>query len=103
MFKLSVPNDFLHLAASAMLQLANNGRTNVLCDLAKGIGTLRQDEEDTRFPVKRMPIGLVEYTAQFFASDNLQQVRAYKKNYTNHIIIGYLSNGLPSMVADHVL
>ena len=78
-FKLSVPNDFLHLAASAMLQLANNGRTNVLYNLAKGIGTLRQDEEDTRFPVKRMPMGLVEYTAQFFASDNLQQVRAYKK------------------------
>ena len=103
-FKLSVPNDFLHLAASAMLQLANNGRTNVLYNLAKGIGTLRQDEEDTRFPVKRMPMGLVEYTAQFFASDNLQQVRAYKKIiYTNHIIIGYLSNGLPSMVADHVL
>ena len=63
-----------------MLQLANNGRTNVLYNLAKGIGTLRQDEEDTRFPVKRMPMGLVEYTAQFFASDNLQQVRAYKKN-----------------------
>ena len=92
-FKLSVPNYFLHLAASAMLQLANNGRTNVLYNLAKGIGTLRQDEEDTRFPVKRMPMGLVEYTAQFFASDNLQQVRAYKKIiYTNHIIIGYLSN-----------
>ena len=41
-----VSNDFLHLTASVMLQLANNGRTNVLYNLAKGIGTLRQDEED---------------------------------------------------------
>ena len=39
-FKLSVPKDFLYLAASTMLQLANNGRTNVLYNLAKGIGTL---------------------------------------------------------------
>ena len=67
-FKLSVPNDFWHLAANAMLQLANNGRTNILYNLAKAIGTLRQDKEDTRFPVKRMPMGLMEYTA---ASDNL--------------------------------
>lgn len=104
MFKLSVPNDFLHLAASAMLQLSNNGRTNVLYNLAKGMGTLRQDKEDSRFPIKCMPMGLVEYTAQFFAFDSLQQVkRTYKRTYTNHIIIGHLSNGLPSMVADYVL
>ena len=45
-FKLLVPNDFLHLTASVMLQLASNGQTNVLYNLAKGIGTLRQDEED---------------------------------------------------------
>ena len=100
MFKLS---DFLHLAASAMLHLSNNRRTNVLYNLAKGMGTLRQDKEDSRFPIKRMPMGLVEYTVQFFAFDNLQQVRTCKRIYTNHISIGYLSKGLPSMVADHVL
>jgi len=77
-FKLSVPNDFLPLAASVMLQLSNNGQINVLYNLAKGMGTLRDDKEDSRFPIKRMPMGLVEYTAQFFAFDNLQQVKEYR-------------------------
>ena len=78
-FKLSVPNDFLPHAASAMLQLSNNGWTNVLHNLAKGMGTLRNDKEDSRFPIKCMPMDLVEYTAQFFAFDNLQQVKEHRK------------------------
>ena len=61
-------------AASAMLRLSEGGRTNVLYNLAKGIGTLRPDQSDSRFPIKQMPLGLVEYIAQFFAADNLQQV-----------------------------
>ena len=52
-----------------MLQLSNNGLTNTLYNLVKGMGTLRQDKEDSRFPIKHMPMGLVEYTAQFFAFD----------------------------------
>ena len=40
-FKLLVPNDFLLLSTSAMHQLSKNGRTNVLYNLAKGMGTLR--------------------------------------------------------------
>ena len=35
---------------------------------------LRPDQSDSRFPIKQMPLGLVEYIAQFFAADNLQQV-----------------------------
>ena len=54
-----------------MIQLSKGGRTNIL---AKGIGTMRSDKKDSRFPVMRMPMGLVEYTAQFFAADYLQQV-----------------------------
>ena len=46
-------------------------------------------------------MGLVEYTAQFFAPPTAG--KGIQKNYTNHIIIGYLSNGLLSMVADHLL
>ena len=69
----------LHLAASAMLQLANNGRTNVFYNLAKGIGTLRQDEEVTRFPVKLISHGFGGIHSSIFVSDNLQQVRASKK------------------------
>jgi len=79
-FELLVPNDFLLLSATAMHQLSKNGRTNVLYNLAKGMVTLRQDKEDTRFPIKRMPMGLVEYTAQFFAFDNLQQVNTDNRN-----------------------
>lgn len=74
-FALSVPKDFLCLAASAMVRLSEAGRTNVLYNLAKGIGTMRPDTNISRFPVMRMPMGLVEYTAHFFAVDNLQQVR----------------------------
>lgn len=67
-FMLSVPKDFLCLATSAMVQLSKGGRTNVLYNLAKGIGTMRPDKKDSQFPVMQMPMGLVEYTAQFFCS-----------------------------------
>jgi len=49
----------------------NYKRSNVLYNLAKGVGTLRGDSSDSRFP---MPMGLVEYAANFFVSDNLQKV-----------------------------
>ena len=42
--------------------------------LPKVFGTIRPDQSDSHFPIKRMPLGLVEYIAQFFAADNLQQV-----------------------------
>ena len=73
-FALSVPKDFLCLAAIAMVQLSDGGRTNILYNLAKGIGMMRPDTKVSRFSVMRMPMGLLEYTAQFFAADNLQQV-----------------------------
>ena len=74
-FSLTVPEDFLFYATNAMLRLSDGSRTNVLYNLAKGIGTLRPDKKDSRFPIKQMPMGLVEYLAQFFAVDNLQQVQ----------------------------
>ena len=69
-----VPDDFLVLAAKAMKHLQHSGRSNVLYKLAKGFGTMREDESDSRFPTRKMPMGLVEYTADFFAADNLQSV-----------------------------
>ena len=71
---LLVPVDFLTLAASAMLRLSRCGRSNVLYSLAKGIGTMRDDESDSYFPVQRMPMGLVEYVANFFVSENVKKV-----------------------------
>ena len=64
---------FCH-AAAAIVQLHQGGRTNILYNLTKGIGTLRPDKMDSRFPIKQMPMGLVEYVAEFFAVDNLQKV-----------------------------
>ncbi|XP_065900800.1 uncharacterized protein [Dysidea avara] len=69
-----VPEDFLIHAKNAMLQLRRHGRSNVLYNLAKGIGTMREDNSDSKFPTKCMPMGLVEYAANFFSCDNLQQV-----------------------------
>ena len=83
-FSLTVPNDFLDNAASAMLRLSEGGRTNVLYNLAKGMGILQPDQSDSRFPIKQMPLGLVEYIVQFFATDNLQQVN--HKSFEESII-----------------
>ena len=42
---------------------------------------MREDESDSRFPIKRMPMGLVEYAADFFVADNLQSVGMVPFNY----------------------
>ena len=60
-----VPDDFLCHAAAAIVQLHQGGCTNILYNLAKGIGTPRPDKTDLRFPIKQMPMGLVEYVAEF--------------------------------------
>ena len=78
--RISVPDDFLVLAANAMVHLRHSGRSNVLYQLAKGLGTMRADESDSRFPAKWMPMGLVEYAADFFAADSLQSVRKVCSN-----------------------
>ena len=70
----SVPGDFLHLCAKAMKQLSSNGRSNVLYKLARGIGTFRKDGTDSCFPTKRMPMGLLEYMADFFSNVHLNRV-----------------------------
>ena len=66
--------DFLIHAVNAMLQLKHNGWSIVLYSLAKGIGMLWEDGSNSRFPSKQMPIGLVEYAADFFVADNLQKI-----------------------------
>ena len=76
---LLVPDDFLSYAAEAMMKLKSSERTNVLYNLAKGIGTPRADNNNSRFPTDRMPMGLVEYTASFYASDDLQKVFCVRK------------------------
>ena len=75
----SVPGDFLTFAAKAMMNLKSSGRTNVLYNLAKGMGSLRADGATSRFPTDRMPMGLIEYTASFYVCDNVNQVSHYNR------------------------
>lgn len=65
-----VCEDFLELASSAMVRLKASNRSNVVYNIAKGIGTSRMNEEESLFPVGRMPMGLVEYTANFFVAED---------------------------------
>lgn len=72
-----VCDDFLHLSSSAMFRLTAGNRSNVVYNLAKGIGTCRRDSTESRFPVGKMPMGLVEYTANFFAAEDINSVDNY--------------------------
>ena len=69
-----VPSDFVELSAKAMVHLKESKRSNVLYSLAKGLGTLRCDNSDTRFPMKRMPLGLLEYMVNFFEAEEMREV-----------------------------
>ena len=74
---LLVPDDFLSYAAEAMTKLKSSERTNVLYNLAKGIGKPRADN-NSKFPTDHMSMGLVECTASFY-SDDLQKVFCVRK------------------------
>jgi hypothetical protein len=67
--------DYLVYSVKAMKQLKSVGRTNFLFALAKGLGTLRSCGTDSLFPSKRIIAGLFDYSANFFNSVNVSQVR----------------------------
>lgn len=71
---ISLPSDFLHLSMNAMQNLRAAGRSNTLYLLVKGLGTMRRDGSDSLLPVKRMPMGLIEYAVKFFTVSSVQQV-----------------------------
>ena len=50
------------------------GRSNVLYNLAKALGTMRDDQTDSLLPVKRMPMGLIEHCVNFFCCSHSEQV-----------------------------
>ncbi len=64
-FQYDVPDDFLIYAFQAFNRLATVQRSNVLYSLAKEIETMRNDLTDSLFPVKRMPMGLLEFMVNF--------------------------------------
>ncbi len=71
---ITVSCNFIELSLEAMKYLKLCGRSNVLDSLARGLGTKRQDGEDSLFPAKRMPMGLLEYMANFYAAEKLPSV-----------------------------
>ena len=75
--QLNVPEDFLEFASSAMARLKQSERSNVVYNLAKGVSTERPDKTDSRFPVLRMPMGLVEYVTNFFIAEDINSVKTY--------------------------
>ena len=60
-----VTNDFIALAAKAMVHLKRSKLSNVLYNIAKGFGEMREDQSDSHFPTDRMPMGLIECMAGF--------------------------------------
>lgn len=71
----TVPEDFLMLASKAMLQLTKAKRSNVVYNLVRGLGILRTDGGDSRFPTKCMPMGLIEHVTNFFVTGEHHLVR----------------------------
>ena len=93
--KVEVCDDFLEVASSAMVRLKAGNRSTVVYYLAKGIGTSRKDEAESRFPVGIMPMGLVEYTANFFVTEYSNSVNyfiIYRANYIHIFIIVHRSH-----------
>lgn len=72
----TVQRDFLKLFLDASLHLRKCNRTNVVYGMAKAVGTLRQNGNDSLLPAKRMLMGLVEHLVNFFTADNLSKVIA---------------------------
>ena len=64
--QMSVPSDFLELTNHGMHHLKEHGRSNLIYQLARCVGTMRADGSDSLLPVKRMPTGLIEYVVNFF-------------------------------------
>ncbi len=71
---ISIPPDFLKLVVTGVDHLRASGRTNVLYALAKAIGTMRPNGSDSLMPAKCMPMGLIEYSCNFFTASSVQKV-----------------------------
>ena len=69
-----IPIDFLKLAADGMKHLRDCDRTNVIYHFARVVGTMRNDKSDSLLPARRMPMGLIEYSINFFNAEHINQV-----------------------------
>ena len=69
-----VPSDFLQLCVHGMAHLKQCHRTNVIYLLAKALRPMRSDQSDSLLLTKRMPMGLIEHSVNFFTSSSARQV-----------------------------
>lgn len=84
-YGLSIPSDFILLALDAMKHLQDAGRLSVVYDPVKGFGQRCPDGSDSYFPTKLMPMGLLQYMAQFKPG---QKVSAIMYSVTTYCIAG---------------
>lgn len=92
----TIPQDFLKLVLRGMQQLHAGGRSNIIYNLAKALGTLRSDGATSLMPVHRMPVGLIEYAVNFFTASSVQKVRKAIYNMVElsfmcYLFLGFLS------------
>ena len=99
--KVVVPSDFLKLTRDAVYNLKKQGRSNLVYQLARCLGTNRDDGTDTLLPVKRMPTGLIEYIVGFFNAENLQQVQNNTK-WNMYMYVLYICSMLQLVIHLHV-
>lgn len=71
---LVIPNDMLGLLFSAMKQLKQASRSNIIYGMCKALA-IELNGTAPRMPLERMPIGLLEHTINFFNANSLSQVR----------------------------
>ena len=71
---IKVPTDFLQLTAAGKVHLLQCNRSNVIYLLAQAIGCTRADESDSLLLAKRMPMGLIEHTVNFFIAEHVNEV-----------------------------
>jgi hypothetical protein len=65
-----IPSNYIELSFHAASHLKKNGKDNVIYDLCKCLGLMRDDGSSARMDVQRMPFGLIAYNCKFFASDD---------------------------------
>jgi len=74
-YNIKVSSDFLKLAAAAMVHLQDCNRANIIYLLAQVLRSTRADGSDSLLPARRMPMGLIEHTINFFNAKHVNEVR----------------------------
>ena len=81
------PADFASLSVKAMEVLQSHQKNNLLYKFANCIATARPGSKEMLFPLNRMPLGLVEYQIEFFASTNIVQVSYMSFVNINNLLV----------------